>query len=76
MQPMIGCMAHTPPYPDEPVTVSIAARRLRVPVQWLRDEAEAGRLPHLKAGRAMLMHVPTVAAILRDRARGEGGGDE
>lgn len=71
---MIRGMTETP-YPDEPVTVSDAARCLQVPVRWLRNEAEAGKLPHLKADRAMLMHVPTVAAILRDRARGKGADD-
>lgn len=45
------------------------ARRLRVPAKWLRAEAEAGRISHLKAGRALLFDPETVAAILRERAQ-------
>jgi hypothetical protein len=49
------------------------ARRLRVPVRWLRDEAGAGRIPHLKAGKALLFDPETVERVLRERARREGG---
>ena len=45
------------------------AYRLHVPMKWLRDEAAAGRLPHLKAGREMLFHPETVESLLSDRAR-------
>lgn len=44
------------------------ARRLRVPVAWLRNEAEAGRIPHLQAGKALLFDASTVESILRKRA--------
>jgi hypothetical protein len=37
----------------------------------LRDEIEAGRIPSLIAGRSVLVHVPTVAALLAERAKGE-----
>jgi hypothetical protein len=49
-----------------------AARRLRVPVGWLRSEAECGRLPHIKAGRVLLFDFPTIERILTERAKGEG----
>jgi hypothetical protein len=51
------------------------ARRVRVPVRWLRDEAEAGRIPHLRAGKVFLFDPPTVEAVLLERARtGDGEG--
>lgn len=59
------------PHPSEPLPLNQAARCLRVPAQWLRDEVEAGKLPGLKAGRAILIHVPTVAAALTERAKAE-----
>lgn len=62
-------MRKTPP--PETLPVNKAARCLRVPVRWLREEVEAGRVPALKAGRAILVHLPTVATILTRRAAGE-----
>jgi hypothetical protein len=55
------------------------ARRLRVPVRWLRAEAEAGRIPHVQAERVLLFDPDTVEAVLLHRAQGlqeglEGGG--
>ncbi len=55
--------------------VGAMARRLRVPVKWLRDEAEAGRLPHLKAGRSLLFDPETVERALVKRAQVEGRSD-
>jgi hypothetical protein len=45
------------------------ARLLRVPVKWLRQEAEAGRVPCLKAGKALLFDPDTVEHVLLERAR-------
>ena len=59
------------PLPEEPLPLNKAARCLCVPAQWLRNEVEAGRLPGLRAGRAILVHVPTVAAALAERAKAE-----
>ena len=60
-------------FPSEPLPLNKAARCLSVPAGWLREEIEAGRLPGLRAGRAILVHVPTVAAQLTERAKqGEG----
>ena len=60
-----------PHYPSEPTTLNRAARLLRVPARWLREEINAGRIPALVAGRATLVHVPTVAEILAERAKVE-----
>lgn len=56
-------------YPSEPLPLNKAARCLCVPAHWLRSEVEAGRLPGLKAGRAILIHVPTVARQLTEQAK-------
>jgi hypothetical protein len=48
------------------------ARRLRVPVKWLRAEAEAGRVPHLKADKAILFDPDAVESVLLERARQNG----
>lgn len=57
------------------------ARRLRVPSTWLRSEAEAGRIPHLRAGSALLFDPVTVERIVAERLREapmpvEGGADD
>lgn len=67
---------HGTHYPSEPVPLNIAARCLRVPARWLREEIEAGRLPGLRADRVILVDVATVARLLSERARdarGTGG---
>ena len=56
-------------YPSQPTPLNRAARRLCVPMHWLREEIDAGRIPALVAGRATLVHVPTVAAIIAQRAK-------
>jgi hypothetical protein len=50
------------------VTLSQMARRLRVPVRWLRAEAEGGRVPHLKAERVFLFNPQAVEQALVLRA--------
>ena len=45
------------------------ARRLRVPVRWLRAEAEAGRIPHVKAERVFLFDPEAVEKVLLERAQ-------
>jgi hypothetical protein len=52
------------------LTAGPMARRLRVPVRWLRAEAEAGRIPHVKAERVLLFDPLTVQAVLLERCRG------
>jgi len=67
-----SCMV-TKQLPSDPLPLNLAARCLRVPARWLRDEIEAGRIPALIAGRSVLVHVPTAAALLAERAKGELG---
>lgn len=43
------------------------ARRLHVPARWLRQEAEADRVPHLKAGNQYLFNVEAVERLLLER---------
>jgi len=45
------------------------ARRLRVPATWLRAEAYAGRLPHLRAGTSLLFDPEAVERVLHERLR-------
>lgn len=44
------------------------ARRLRVTAAWLKSEAEAGRVPALKAGARLLFLPEAVEAVLVRRA--------
>jgi hypothetical protein len=46
-----------------------AAVRLGVPMAWLRAEADAGRVPHLRAGRRLLVNPEAVERALLKRAR-------
>lgn len=55
--------------PPRLLTLGPVARRLRVPVAWLRAEAEAGRVPCLRAGKAMLFAPDAVEQVLVERAR-------
>ena len=48
--------------------IGAAARLLDVPQTWLRAEALAGRIPCLKAGGRILVHLPTVEQLLVERA--------
>jgi hypothetical protein len=58
------------------VPLSTAARWLQVPSKWLREEAEAGRVPCLRAGKVLLCDLAVVEAILLKRAgQGEGQAD-
>ena len=54
-----------------PIPIGLMARRLRVSVAWLRSEAEANRLPHLKADSQVLFDPELIEAILLERARKE-----
>lgn len=50
-----------------PSSLGAIARRFRIPAKWLRQEAEAGRIPHLKAGRVLLFDPEVVETALRLR---------
>ena len=45
-----------------------AAERLGVPMAFLRVEADAGRVPYLRAGRRLLFDVHSVHRALVERA--------
>ena len=45
------------------------ARRLHVTLRWLKDEADAGRLPHIKAGDRYLFNTEAVDLALLERAK-------
>lgn len=53
----------------KPLYLGAMARRLRVPATWLRTEAEAGRIPHLRAGSVLLFDPEVVERIVLDRLR-------
>ena len=55
------------PAPLTPLTAT--ARLLHVPAAWLRSEADAGRVPHLRAGTAYLFDIDLVETLLIERAR-------
>ena len=55
--------------PVKLLTASAMARRLGVRTSWLRSEAEADRLPHVRAGDQYLFDPDAVEGVLVDRAR-------
>lgn len=60
------------PTDEHILSLPALARRLKIPATWLRAEADAGRLPHLRAGRIRLFNQKRVEAVLADRAAQEG----
>lgn len=50
------------------INAATLARLYGVSVGWIEEEAAAGRLPALPAGRRYLFHLPTVSAALSKRA--------
>jgi excisionase family DNA binding protein len=52
------------------------ARRLRLSRRWLWQEADAGRIPSLKAGRRRLFNPAAVEAALAGRAASLAPGKE
>ena len=55
--------------------LGITARKLHVTTKWLKSEADANRIPHLKAGDRYLFEFHTVNALLVERAA-KGGHNE
>lgn len=53
----------------KPLYLGAMARRLRIPAKWLRSEAEAGRIPHLRAGSTFLFDPEAVENIVLHRLR-------
>lgn len=56
---------------ESPIPLRHMARLARVPLAWLRTEAEAGRVPALRAGNQWLFDPPAVRSALRKRASTE-----
>ena len=50
------------------LTLPEIARELRLPERWLRAEADAGRIPHLRAGKKYRFTRPAVERALAARA--------
>jgi len=48
------------------------ARKLGIPVSWLKAEAGAGKLPHIRAGKILLFDPQKIERILIKRAQVEG----
>jgi hypothetical protein len=55
-----------------PLKLRAMARRLGVPSTWLKGEADAGRMPHLRAGSAYLFDAESVERVVRERLRQSG----
>lgn len=49
-------------------TVRELATKLRLPVGWLKTEAQASRIPHLRVGRKLLFNLRAVEQALSERA--------
>lgn len=56
---------------QSPIGIAELARRLKLPIRWLKDEARGGRLPHITVGRRMLFNEQAVRAVLAKRAAGD-----
>lgn len=54
--------------PRVPVRLLQLARETNLPARWLKREADAGRLPHLRVGRVRLFDVEAVNQALCARA--------
>jgi hypothetical protein len=52
----------------EVLPLARAARRLGVPARWLRAEADAGRVPYLRAGARYLFDLRALTNALARRA--------
>jgi len=57
---------------DELVSLGVLSRELRVTQSWLRAEAEAGRVPCLRAKGRFLFSRAAVETALLERARSGG----
>lgn len=65
-------MNNTKDQPESFLPLRRVAVRLGVPAAWLRAEADAGRIPHLRVGRRMLLNPQAVERVLLERAQQTG----
>ena len=54
--------------PPKLLPLGSMAHQLRVTTKWLRNEAESGRVPYLKADRRLLFDPETIERLLLERA--------
>jgi hypothetical protein len=54
--------------PNELLSLPALARALNLPEAWIKAEADAGRLPHLKIGKRYRFNSAAVIRTLADRA--------
>lgn len=54
---------------NELLPLARMARRAGVPQQWLRDQADSGRVPHLRAGARYLFESVTTLTALAELAK-------
>ena len=54
---------------DRLLSLGAMARRLGVTTKWLREQAEQGKLPHLKADDRYLFEPDTVCSLLIEQAK-------
>lgn len=52
----------------EVLNVHELSERLRLPVEWIKTQARAGKLPHLRVGRTTLYNPVAVTAVLAEMA--------
>jgi excisionase family DNA binding protein len=58
---------------NRPLNLREMANALKVPLGWLKEEAAAGRIPCVRAGRQFLFNRDAVENVLAERAaKGEG----
>ena len=51
------------------VSLPELAERTGLTASWLKDEAEAGRIPFLRTGRRVMFHPGAVERVLLERAQ-------
>jgi hypothetical protein len=54
----------------KPAPLSFTARYFKVSTSWLRQQADEGKLPHVKAGDQYLFDLDIINDILLKRAKG------
>lgn len=60
--------------PQSIVPIGRMADLIGVRADWLQDQARAGRIPHLKAGRVLLFNPEAVISALAEQAARGGEG--
>ncbi|MCP4712223.1 MAG: hypothetical protein GY869_26675 [Planctomycetes bacterium] len=58
---------------DDLTNIAGLANRLKLPREWLKNQAETGQIPSLRIGRKYLFNVQAVRQALSDRAARIGG---